>query len=99
MVHHYSALEEVLRCLRAPLQAGLMEEGVLVEGEVLVLVFHRIFVGPQAQETLHRRMRILVTLAWTLYATTTYQCRTHADVDVVSSRTVVDRGCAYIRPP
>ena len=61
-MHHYSALEEVLRCLRAPLQAGLMEEGVPVEGEVLVLVFHRIFVGPQAQTTLHPRVRILVTL-------------------------------------
>ena len=61
-MHHYSALEEVIRCLRAPLQAGLMEEGVPVEGEVLVLVSHRIFVGPQTQTTLYPRVRILVTL-------------------------------------
>ena len=94
-VNHYSNLVEVLRCLRAPLHAGVVDIGG-DQTEEEVLVFHQIFVSPQTQDPVQSRVRILVARAWTLYATPTYPSRTPADVDILSSRTVAGRSCAYI---
>ena len=60
----------------------LVEEGDQSEAEELV--FHRIFVGPQTQNQLQRRVQILMTSDLIFYTTTTYQSRTHANVNILS---------------
>ena len=95
-VNHYSNLVEVLRCLRAPLHAGVVDirEDQTEEED---LVFHQIFVSPQTQDPVQSQLRILVARSWTLYATPTYANRTPTEVDILSSRTVAGRGYVYIR--
>ena len=94
-VHHCSDLVEVLRCLRASLQAGVVDgRGNQTVEEVFD--FHQTFVSPQTQDPVQSRVRIPVARVWTLYATPTYPSRTPAAVDILSSRTVAGRSCAYI---